>query len=604
MCGICGIYDFEGISVEQQKISQMMQIMKNRGPDDEGLYLDHNVGLGFVRLSIIDLTSAGHQPMLSDDQRFVIVYNGEIYNYIELRNILISKGYIFKTETDTEVLIKSYIEWGEDCLNYFNGMWAFVIYDTIQKSFFGARDRFGIKPFYYLYDKQRFVFASDFNAIKDICKDMISINNQAVFDYLVFNRTDYCENTFYNEILRLPHACCFTIDSRGFKIKKWYDLRQHLNNPFSSSEEYVEYLVDSIKLRLRSDVPIGTCLSGGLDSSSIVSILVKFFQKSDMHTFSAIYNSGEYGDESKYINIFKHSLQNMHFIKPTAESLFNDCEEFVFALGEPIPSTSVYAQFKVMQLAKDYTTVTLDGQGADEELAGYPYFFGFYFKELFLKLSISRLAKEIYEYIINQRSLYGLKTFLFYLLPNSFKTNLRKSEFNYLNSDFGSEYIPKSNISDQLYNSKSLNEALIDHFEHKLEHLLKWEDRNSMHFSLEARVPFLDYRLAEKTLALQSDMIIRNGWTKNILRQAMKNILPEEIRLRKDKIGFETPQADWFRTAIWQSKIKEILAANDLGEYINLTRANILYRKHLARKISIPKEIWKWINLFYWLKLL
>lgn len=601
MCGICGIFNLDKKPVTEVPIKAMMLSMKHRGPDDEGIFVDNNIGLGFVRLSIIDLSSAGHQPMMSDDGRYVLVFNGEIYNYLELRDELITKGHIFKTKTDTEVLLKSYIEWGEDCLQRFNGMWAFVIYDRINKSLFGARDRYGIKPFYYYYDESDFVFASDINSIVKLMKNKISVNNQSVLDYLVFNRTDQSQQTFYTQIVKLAHGHLFSLDEKGLKLKKWYNLRDQLVNPFRSSEEFLDIFISSINLRLRSDVPVGVCLSGGLDSSSIVSTLVKKFNKNDFHTFSAVYNPGEQGDETKFINLYRHQLTNMHYTTPTAQSLLKDTEDFIYAIGEPIPSTGPYAQYKVMQLAKEHVVVTLDGQGADEQLAGYHYFFGFYFKELLRKGNVSKFVREIICYLNQHKSIYGLKTMLYFLLPANSRTYLRANEYGYLNKDFSSQYLLSNQISDGLYASSSLQDSLINHFEYKLEHLLKWEDRNSMHFSMEARVPFLDYRLVERTLATQSDMIIKNGITKHILRDAMKEILPEEIRLRRDKVGYDTPQDEWFRNPKWQQRIVEILSLPSLKDIIDLPMANSLYSRHLNRKVNAAKEIWKWVNLYYWL---
>ena len=232
------------------------------------------------------------------------------------------------------------------------------------------------------------------------------------------------------------------------------------------------------------------CLSGELDSYSIVFILLHGFQKKDLHTFSAFYTKGQIGDESEFINEFAPLIQNMHFTTPSAETLFNDLYNFVKAHGEPVPSTSPYAQFKVMELAKDHVVVTLDGQGADEELAGYHYFFGLFFKDLLHNAKIIRLSSEIFHYLINHRSIYGLITFLFFLLPANLRSKVRIAEKGYLTLDFAYDFALNNSVADTIYASNTLQDALIDHFEYKLEHLLKWEDRNSMWFSLESRVLF------------------------------------------------------------------------------------------------------------------
>lgn len=603
MCGISGVLNFNNEPVKELTIRKMMQVMKHRGPDDDGIFIDNNVGLGFVRLSILDLSSAGHQPMYSQNKRYVIIFNGEVYNYIELRNELKNKWH-FKTKTDTEVVLAAYQEWGENSLDRFNGMFAFVIYDLKRKEIFGARDRFGIKPFYYYLSNSTFVFASEIPSILSVLQQKQEPNDQAIFDYLAFNRTDQTHETFYKNIYKLQHAYYFKIKNSNISFHKWYDLRKIKKEPFNNPQEYKELFSDAVGLRLRSDVPVGVCLSGGLDSSAIVSVLLQDYQKNDLNTFSAIYGTGETGDESQYISEYNGLLRNMFFTYPTADTLYNDKETFIKAVAEPIPSTAPYAQFKVMELAKDNVVVTLDGQGADEQLAGYHYFFGFYFKDLLRKFQLFKLLSESIHYMKKHNSIYGLKTFAYFLLPNSLKTSLRTSEHGYIDKAFAKQYSSTNAITENIYDSKSLTDALYDHFEFKLEHLLKWEDRNSMWFSLESRVPYLDYRLVEKTLATPAKDIIYKGMTKHILREAMKGILPETIRLRKDKTGFDTPQDKWFRTPKFKTYIEDALNSNNFktNGYINSTQAQKLYKKHLNGEINIAKDIWKWINMDIWLK--
>jgi asparagine synthase (glutamine-hydrolysing) len=609
MCGICGIINFGLQPVLEVPIRKMMQIMKHRGPDDEGVFIEKNVGLGFVRLSIIDLSAAGHQPMFSENKRFVITLNGEIYNYIEIREDLKQKGYTFKTNSDTEVLLVSYMEWGEECLHRFNGMWAFVIYDRFEKKIFAARDRYGVKPFYYLQTEDIFALASEIPPLLSLLEHKPNPDHQSVFDYLVFNRTDQTERTFFEGIKKLQHGHSFSIqltEGRGQKaeirIKKWYDLRSHLQESFKNPEEFRALLSSAVGLRLRSDVPVGVCLSGGLDSSSIVSILLEDFHKKDLNTFSAVYEKGQFGDETEYINEYKPFLKNMYFTTPTPETLQADLANFVKAHGEPIPSTSPYAQFKVMELAKGKVVVTLDGQGADEELAGYHYFFGFYFKDLLKKLRLGKLSFEMFQYLNHHHSLFGLKTFLYFLLPEKSKTRLRVGEKGYLCPEFVEKYQSGNSIAGNLYASESLHDALLDHFEYKLEHLLKWEDRNSMCFSLEARVPFLDYRLVEKTLATSSDLIIKSGMTKHLLRESMRGILPEKIRLRRDKVGFDTPQDEWFKTPAWRNLVLEILTSRSFAGrgIIDPSEALKTHQAHVLGKKNAGKEIWKWVHLELW----
>lgn len=602
MCGICGVFGYHGQKPDEIVVRDMMRIMKHRGPDDEGVYIDDRVGLGFVRLSIIDLSDAGHQPMLSPDGRYVMVFNGEIYNYIELRQELESHGHQFRTRTDSEVLLHAYIQWEESCLDRLNGMWAFVIYDTRNNTIFGARDRFGIKPLYYYQDHQSLLFASDINSLVVVRKDRLSIDQQSVADYLVFNRTDQSTDTFYSEIKKIPHGSSFTIDKSGIDIRRWYNLKDRVVHTGSSVDRFRDLFIDSLRLRMRSDVPVGVCLSGGLDSSSIVAALVSNLNIGDFSTFSAVYQKGEIGDESEFIDEFNQYPINMLRTTPSAESLYDDAEEFIKAIGEPIPSTSPYAQHKVMQLAKDHVVVTLDGQGADEYLAGYHYFYGYVFKEYLKKNKLGVLGKEVFEYMSLHKSVYGLKTLLFYLLPVEYQAKLRKNDCPYVNREFGENYISTNRVTSTLYNAKDLQQALINHFEFKLEHLLKWEDRNSMNFSLEARVPFLDYRLVEYSLSLPTDMLVNKGYTKHVLREAMNGILPEKIRTRKDKVGFGTPQDMWFKKDIWKDRMIETLNDRIIDPYIDRNKALEMYNRHLLGEINISKEIWKWYNVAVWMR--
>ncbi len=612
MCGICGVININNKSVDESLLFPMMKTMKHRGPDDEGTFIEKNVGLGFVRLSILDLSSAGHQPMFSGDKRYVIVFNGEIFNYLELREELKLLNHVFHTGTDTEVLLAAYKEWDADCLNHFNGMWAFVIFDRTEKKIFAARDRYGIKPFYYIQTQDFFAFASEIPPLLSLLENKPKPDYQSIFDYLVFNRTDQTERTFFEDVKKLQHGYSIRCKSESSNInpeasiKKWYDLRERVSNSegFKNPEDFRQIFSSAIGLRLRSDVPVGVCLSGGLDSSSIVSVLLKDHNKSDLNTFSAVYERGQYGDETEFIKEYEPTVNDMFFITPTASTLMADLSDFVKAHAEPIPSTGPYAQFKVMELARKNVVVTLDGQGADEELAGYHYFFGFYFKELLKARRFGKLGSEMVYYTLKHRSIYGLKTFLYFLLSQKSKTGLRVGEKTYLNSEFANKYQKSNSIAGNLYGSNSLHEALLDHFEYKLEHLLKWEDRNSMWFSIEARVPFLDYRLVEKTLATSSDVIMKNGMTKDILRRSMKGILPEKIRNRKDKIGFDTPQDEWFRDKRWEDLVIEVINSESFAgrKIINVNAAKRIFLSHLQAKTNSSKEIWKWIHLEYWFR--
>jgi len=611
MCGINGIISNQKKLYSDQDIRPMMQKMYHRGPDDTGTFFSEGLAFGFVRLSIIDLSPAGHQPYQSRDGRYTMVFNGEIFNYLELKEELIYLGYVFQTKTDTEVLLHSYMEWGRDMLDKLNGMWSIAIFDKEEQTVFCARDRYGIKPFYYTVSDGDLIFSSEIPSILEVISQKPKANKSVLFDYLMFNKTDQSEDTFFLGIKKLMHGHYMSIDlnKRDFsnlKPEKWYDIHQRVsqNQGFKEAPSYRQSFNEAVKLRLRSDVPVGVCFSGGLDSSSIASVIMDEFHKKDLNTFSAIYDASFSGDESKFIYLYKGKPGQRHYVTPSAETLLEDLDKFVECHGEPLPSTGPYAQFKVMELAQGNVVVTIDGQGADEQLAGYHYFFGFYYKDLLRHGKLFRLLKEMWAYTRLHKSIYAFKTFAFFLLPRKLRIKLKAHELSYLDKIFVKKYSHVSQIAENLYGSRSLKEALINHFEYKLEHLLKWEDRNSMFFSLEARVPFLDYRLVEQTLATQSDLIIKDGWTKHILREAMKGTLPEEIRMRVDKNGFMTPEDEWFRTSIWQEKIRSIIESDSFASrgLFDVEAVKDQYQKHVKRDVQIAKEIWKWVHTELWFR--
>lgn len=603
MCGIVGIVSYKQLPIEEKRLRQMMHAIKHRGPDDEGVFVRDNVGLGHVRLSILDLSTAGHQPMQDETGRYTIVLNGEIYNYIELRGQLEECGITFVSNSDTEVLLKGYIYYGREVLDKLNGMFAFAIYDEERKELFVARDRFGVKPFYYYQSSDEFVFASEIPAILAVYGKKNKANEAMVFDYLAFNRTDQTEDTFFEGVKKLQHGHYLVIQENTLSVSCWYDLREHVYGKHLQSDEneFRELLEEAIRIRMRSDVPVGVCLSGGLDSSSIVSIVSERLGYQDVNTFSAVYESKYRADESKYIKLYKDKLKNMHFTFPTSQSLLEDMESFIGCHAEPVPSTGPYAQYCTMRLASQHVTVTLDGQGADEELGGYHYFYGLYYKSLLKRLKLITLTKEIANYITIHHSLYALKTFAYFLLPKKMRVKVRVNERGYLVPEFASKYA-ESVIADNLYGSKSMQDALVNHFEYKLEHLLKWDDRNSMMFSVESRTPFLDYRLVEYLLEVEDSAKIKDGFTKSLLRRSLKGLLPEEIRLRRDKIGFATPEDVWFAQKAFKDLIESILDSDSFRNrgIIDPEKARRLYDKHCEGRILISKDIWKWINLEIW----
>jgi asparagine synthase (glutamine-hydrolysing) len=602
MCGINGIINFNNQSAEETLVRKMMQIQKHRGPDDEGVFIENNVGLGFVRLSILDLSPAGHQPMFSHNQRYVIVFNGEIFNYIELRGELKSHGYNFKTSTDTEVLLASYQQWGEECLHRFNGMWAFVIYDRKEKTIFAARDRYGIKPFYYYLTKEFFAFASEIPPILPLLPGRSSPDNQSIFDYLVFNRTDQNENTFFSDIKKLQHGYKLKIQDSKLKIEQWYNLQERIKNTqgFESPEEFRDLFSSAVGLRLRSDVPVGVCLSGGLDSSAIVSSILSDHGKRDLQTFSVTFGENIKTDERKFMQLYANKVFKQYYNEINAQTFIEEIQNFVAAIGEPVPSGGPFAQFNVMKIAKGKAVVLLDGQGADEILGGYKYFWGYYYNELLRKFQITTLLNEIKS---GGANLYKFSTSLYYALPPNLRTLLSaKRKGNLISREFKMNYATESTLADDLYTADNLNDALLKHIEFKLEHLLKWEDRNSMWFSLESRVPFMDYRLVEKALKTSSGLLMKNGYTKSILRESMLNEIPREITDRKEKIGFGAPKTEWFKDERVNQLLKDVIFENKtfLSNYFEWPGIVEALNQQLDNKKDNSHILWKIFNLALW----
>lgn len=622
MCGIAGIVRFDNKQVDKKLITSMMQVIKHRGPDDEGVFIDGHVGLGHVRLSILDLSSAGKQPMTDETGRYTIVQNGESYNYIELRQELQAMGYTFKTQTDTEVVLNGYIAWGEKVLDRLNGMFAMVIYDKQEQTLFIARDRFGVKPLYYHVGDGQMVFASEIPAILKVLPGKPKANENAIFDYLVFNRTDQTEETFFSNIYKLQHGCSITLDlnrsytKESLPIRKWYALAEHVRDlKFQiagtasdlkledAEKKYMELFKKAIELRLRADVPWGVCLSGGLDSSAITATIIKELNKQDVHSFSAVYGKDSQADESKYIDQFKGIVPNMHYIHPDADTLYAHLDDYVRIQGEPTPTTSPYALYSILSEASKHVKVILDGQGSDEALAGYEYIPGLYYKSLLTHLKWGRLAKEIVQYAKLHKSWRHVKYMVFFLLPSKMRTRVRVMQRGYIDPAFVERH-KDSVIADKLYGANTMTEMLVAHFEYKLEHLNKWGDRDTMAFGVEGRSPFLDKDLVEYSIALKDELKIRGGYTKFILREVMKGIMPEKVRLRVDKKGFTVPQDEWFRTEQFQNLVKEILESESFAKrgYFKQEEAKRLYERHLKGEVNMSKDIWKWINLELWFR--
>ncbi len=579
MCGIAGIIHIDKEKVQPSVIKQMTDSIAHRGPDGNEMWMDENnrVGLGHRRLSIIDLSHEADQPMHYMG-RYTIVFNGEIYNYIELKEELIKEGYTFKTTSDTEVLMALYDKHKDKCLPLLDGMFAFAMYDAVERKLFCARDRFGEKPFFYHYEKGRsFSFASEMKALwaTGVSKEL---NNRMLYNYLAEGYLDNpadASETFYSACKRLPHSHSLTVDVNKIEISlaQYYDIdTSGINQSITEQqaiEQFRELLHTSVKRRLRSDVPVGSSLSGGLDSSLIVCLIDDIIKGTGQvqKTFSAVF-PGFTKDESKYIQqVVAATNAQPHYITPDGAALQNEMDTLLYHQEEPIGSASIYVQYCVMRLAKqNNVTVLLDGQGADEILAGYHFFYKRFFTEL-SSTNPSLYKRELAAYNnnaasnnINAHVYAGIKAKAAAqfqpLIPVAKKVMSSFSQFKdpFFNKDFYNEY--KQYSFSNVARENTLNETLYNATMKKgLQELLRYADRNSMAHSREVRVPFLSHELIDFLFTLPSTFKIHDGWTKWLLRKSFDSLLPAEICWRKDKIGYEPPQKNWMGNAFIKDKI-------------------------------------------------
>ncbi len=559
MCGIAGILKFNNGSVSRQELQQMTDVIIHRGPDGEGHWINSegNIGFGHRRLSIIDLSDNAKQPMHYAKGRYTITFNGEIYNYIELKEDLIKKGYQFISDSDTEVLLALYDLKKEKCLQDLDGMFAFAIWDKKQQILFCARDRFGEKPFHYYYDEKQFVFASE---IKQFWAEGIDkrVNSERLLRFVKFGIIEEPDNvteTFYKNIKRLDAAHYLTINAKNqLKISRYWDI--DLNAlPYTgtieqAAERFLELFTKSIRLRLRSDVPVGSSLSGGLDSSSIVMLIDALKGKElKQNTFSARFKNFA-KDEGVHIEAVIKACKNVevHYTWPDQEYFETVFDKVTYHQDEPYGSASIVAQYAVMELArKNNVTVLLDGQGADEELAGYIPYYHTYLDQLFYS-NTSLYKKEHSAYIkfheqaIPYHSIANTETLRMKL--GRYKRQLLKQEMPY-----------KNQLNTKLKNSTTKT---------GLKELLRYADRNSMAHSREVRLPFLSHKLVEFIFSLPDSYKLNDGWTKFVLRKAMDTTLPKSICWRVDKIGYEPPQKNWVQAEKFKIAINKAVKQLDV----------------------------------------
>jgi len=593
MCGIAGIIQTSSERNDDNRlllkksIQQMTDALAHRGPDGEGHWINEkaNAALGHRRLSIIDLSDAGSQPMHYLN-RYTIIHNGEIYNYIELREELQKNGYSFHSKTDTEVIAAAYDYWQDECVEHFDGMFSFAIWDNEDEVLFAARDRFGEKPFFYHYRDSTFTFASEMKGLWAAGIERTP-NLKLLFNFITIGYTDNPdkpEETFYENIFKLPpaHRLNFYAHLNELSIDQYWEVdAENINDKISDKdavEQFNHLLQASVKKRLRSDVAIGSSLSGGLDSSSIVSLI------NPLTSFTAVFPGFE-RDEFKYAKLIAEKFNLQQYTTEVNESdLVNDFEKLCYHQEEPFGSASIMAQYKVYELAQHHNIkVLLDGQGADEILAGYPKYYKWYWQELFRKLKLFRSGelKAAHQLGINEK--FGFKNAIAAWFPDFASIVLeRQYLLNALRQpDLSKEFVQLQS-KEAYYTTPAhynLNGVLrFNTFTHGLEELLRYADRNSMAHGREVRLPFLSHELVEFLFALPSKFKIRKGRTKWLLRESMKEKLPAEIVWRTDKVGFEPPQKKWMQHSAVQQMIQDAKA--------KLVEQRILKPEVLIKKIQ------------------
>jgi asparagine synthase (glutamine-hydrolysing) len=649
MCGITGYFSQHN-DFSPNLFSAANNIVKHRGPDDFGYitinedlsidtWQDENLkdfnekqvygAMGFRRLSIIDLSPSGHQPMADATGNYRIIFNGEIYNYVELRLELLKKGYTFGSNSDTEVILNAYREWGRDCLNKFNGMWAFCLLDRSNKKLFCARDRFGIKPFYYFLENGTFAFASEIKQILELFPGRIyNINSRIAFDFLAAaSYGNETRETFFSNIYKLMPGSYIELDLNRDAVwekreKKWWDLPA-IDHEANFNEDFVfetiqNLLEDSTKVRLRSDMPIGTALSGGLDSSGIVAMVNKLYGgDAEKNKVFTITSEDKTIDDTYFAQIIINNIPVKSYLRGFEEHAdIHDLEKFIWHQEEPLQNASIFGSWQLYKFIKEMgVTVALDGQGADELMGGYNrYPFRRYLLDVISNYGIKEYLKQtnlIAKVYRKSKSDVYYNTFLAQLvefskkIPGWYYSEKLGYTKAWLNRDFYNENFKDSHlINKSFYDEKK---RFHSHLKRESYELLKYTnltgilrqvDRNSMAFSVEARLPFLDYRLAEFLYSLPVHFMIRDGYTKFAYRMAMKDLIPKEVLWRKTKVGFKMPEYE-----ILKSNRKFIVdQINSLpdNEYVNREQSIKMLDSILIDKNHYNSIIWRIVCFALW----
>lgn len=641
MCGIAGIIQFDNRPVDCGLLEAMVHSLAHRGPDGEGHVLlapqgrgkpiavngclsdsvpsapaGYTVGLGHRRLAVLDLSPLGRQPMASEDERLWITYNGEVYNYVELRRELQSLGWRFRSQTDTEAVLYAYQQWGPACLDRLNGMFAFAVWDAARDRLFCARDRLGIKPFYYRLDGWRLTFGSEIKALLQDPRVSPAPNQRTIHDFLAFGLLDHSEETLFEGIRQLRPGHYLVTDGARLEVIRWWDLAGAGSRSERDEETAVRtfrtLFEDAVRIHLRSDVSVGSCLSGGLDSSSIVCTidrLTRSARGARLKTFSSCFDDPAC-DERPYLRmVVAQARTDGVEVFPDGRGLFEEMPRILWMQDEPFASTSFLAQWAVMRTAAEHNVkVLLDGQGGDELLCGYPGYWGSYLGDLARAGRVGSLLREVTAYRRQQAGMHPtvLANFARAVLPAGSVARARswlKGHGAWMHPDFAARHADRAR---SLAYERRFPTALENHIAaylqtHSLPALLHHEDRNAMAFSIEARLPFLDARLVDFLTRLPAGFKLRDGRTKVVLREAMVGVLPEAVRQRTDKMGFVTPQDQWLRVTL-RPELESLFGTKAFEQrgYWNPIRLRQAYRDYCEGKLRIGESVWRWACLELW----
>lgn len=622
MCGIAGASWLEAPADVEAVAHRQCELLQHRGPDDSGWSWDDgrdsNLLLVHTRLSIIDLSASGHQPMVSDDGRFEIVFNGEIYNYIEIRSTLIDEGVAFHTQTDTEVLLKSWIHWGPECLTRFIGMFSFAINDRSQQTLTLVRDAFGIKPLFYRLTETQFSFSSELGALIELHSERLTLDWQRCYDYLVHASYDAGQSTFIAGVHSVRPAHFTVLDLKSRQLgpqQRWWSPCVDVDSTVTFEEAVTRLrglLEESVRLHLRSDVPLGLALSGGIDSSGLACIAREVEPDTDLRTFSYV-ASGSPLDEEPWIDTVNEAIgARSRKVRRDAVSLRGEIGDLVATQGEPFGSTSIYAQYAVYeQVHRDGVVVTLDGQGADELFGGYVGFPAARMRSLLETghpLQFLSFARKWSTWPGRRRG-YLWKTFVAQFVPSPLQRLAMASvgrpltpvwmRSRALKSRHVRQQRPQRRTS-RSFRGRRLTEALIDSLE-RLPALLRHGDRNSMRFSVESRVPFLTIPIAEFAMSLPEEYLVQvDGRTKAVLREALRDLVPDSVLDRRDKIGFQTPEADW--GADTMQRLDDWLPLlQPVDDVVDVSEVRRLFEEWNSGRRPYDPALWRIENFAWWL---